>query len=316
MKKIIGSGFSLMLFSILLTGCKSTNAIAREPNQSSVDYQTFYDDLSPYGTWIDYAPYGNVWHPDISGDFRPYFTNGFWRYTTMGNMWMSGYNWGWAPFHYGRWVYDDFYGWLWVPGYEWSPGWVTWGMFDGFYGWAPILPWVNVGVGFGSWRPSSFYWNVVKQRDLYDHNIMNVAERREDVDGYVNRINIIKNFGTTRMHNQYYSKGPDRAQYEKSTGLKVEPAQIREISRPGENREVGNDVQVYRPTILHPQPQKSRRINTENIRPEMDNLNHTPVPHEQQMQNVRNLPEHVAPRESYDRGSRSRSSGGGRGGRY
>jgi len=33
-------------------------------------------------------------------------------------LWLDGasdYNWGWAPFHYGRWAYDPFYGWMWVP---------------------------------------------------------------------------------------------------------------------------------------------------------------------------------------------------------
>ena len=46
---------------------------------------------------------------------------------------------------------DDSYGWLWKPGYEWSPAWEL-GQFDNFYGWAPLMPGVNVGIAFDSWK--------------------------------------------------------------------------------------------------------------------------------------------------------------------
>jgi hypothetical protein len=42
---------------------------------TTVTYQTFYDELSPYGKWIDYPGYGYVWSP-AEPDFRPYYTNG------------------------------------------------------------------------------------------------------------------------------------------------------------------------------------------------------------------------------------------------
>src|SRR5690242_11279247 len=86
--------------------------------QGVITYQQFYDDLSPYGSWMDYQNYGYVWRPNISG-FRPYYSNGYWIYTNYGWTWVSNYSWGWAPFHYGRWVNDGIYGWMWIPGYEW-----------------------------------------------------------------------------------------------------------------------------------------------------------------------------------------------------
>src|SRR5436190_19445771 len=74
--------------------------------ETSVTYQTFYDDLSPYGEWINNPDYGYVWHPDVP-DFRPYSTGGHWIWTAeYGWMWASDVDWGWAPFHYGRWLYD------------------------------------------------------------------------------------------------------------------------------------------------------------------------------------------------------------------
>ena len=36
-------------------------------------------------------------------DFVPYTTAGHWVYDDD-YVWVSDYDWGWAPFHYGRWV--------------------------------------------------------------------------------------------------------------------------------------------------------------------------------------------------------------------
>src|SRR5688572_16631158 len=95
--------------SILLSACAQTRNI-QEPYEesyydepsSSISYQQFYDDLSPYGQWINNPEFGHVWVPRLSG-FRPYYSNGHWAYTNYGWTWVSNYNWGWAPFHYGRW---------------------------------------------------------------------------------------------------------------------------------------------------------------------------------------------------------------------
>src|SRR5690606_29836750 len=88
-----------------------------KPQQGvSISFQTFYNELSPYGNWISDPDYGYVWAPNVGNDFRPYYTNGRWAMTDYGNMWVSNYNWGWAPFHYGRWTHNPFYGWIWIPG--------------------------------------------------------------------------------------------------------------------------------------------------------------------------------------------------------
>jgi hypothetical protein len=83
----------------------------------NVSFQTFYDELSPYGQWIDYPEYGYVWRPDNRyNDFQPYRSGGHWVWSEYDSwLWVSDYEWGWAPFHYGRWIYDSYDGWLWVP---------------------------------------------------------------------------------------------------------------------------------------------------------------------------------------------------------
>ena len=89
------------------------------PNQTAqaqpgvtVSYQSFYDELSPYGQWVSDPQYGNVWVPSEGGDFRPYGSRGHWAMTDYGNTWVSSDPWGWACYHYGRWTYNSYYGWV------------------------------------------------------------------------------------------------------------------------------------------------------------------------------------------------------------
>src|SRR6478609_2910032 len=136
-------------------------------SQVSIDFQIFYDDLSPYGSWVLNSHYGYVWIPDVYQDFIPYGTNGHWVFTDIGWTWVSNYPWGWAPFHYGRWYYDYIYGWIWVPDYEWGPAWVVWRNYEGYYGWAPIGPGISINIAYGgSYNLPSNQWILVKDRDL------------------------------------------------------------------------------------------------------------------------------------------------------
>src|SRR4051794_24131367 len=64
-----------------------------------------YDQLAPYGHWFWLDPYGWVWSPtNVAYTWRPY-TDGNWVYTDAGWTWVSHAEWGWAPFHYGRWSF-------------------------------------------------------------------------------------------------------------------------------------------------------------------------------------------------------------------
>jgi len=106
----------------------------------AADIDVFWDALAPYGEWMDDAPWGWVWIPtSVPASWRPY-TNGSWALTDWGWTWDSNWDWGWAPFHYGRWVDDDTYGWMWIPGVDWGPAWVLWDEGDDWIGWAPLPP--------------------------------------------------------------------------------------------------------------------------------------------------------------------------------
>jgi hypothetical protein len=106
-------------------------------------YGQFETALAAYGSWVDDSTYGRVWVPAdsaVGGDFAPYATGGHWTLTEYGWTWASDWEWGWAPFHFGRWAVVAGFGWGWVPGTLWGPGWVSWRVGGGYAGWAALPP--------------------------------------------------------------------------------------------------------------------------------------------------------------------------------
>jgi hypothetical protein len=144
----------------------ASEAAAIDPNDAEetdpAALATFRPALQPYGTWYDDASYGTVWVPDqavVGSSFSPYLTGGHWAYTDEGYYWVSDYDWGWAPFHYGRWMWTDVYGWAWIPGARYAPAWVDWRYGMGYVGWGPMYPswyWRNGVVVYGTAAPTPF----------------------------------------------------------------------------------------------------------------------------------------------------------------
>jgi len=159
-------------------------------NQEYVDFQLFYNELSPYGHWVDYPGHGYVWIPQVSGGFAPYATNGYWVNTEYGWSWVSNYRWGWAPFHYGRWDLDNRLGWYWIPGNEWAPAWVSWRRGNGYYGWAPLGP--NMRGSYGGYRDVD-RWHFVRDRDFGSQDIHRRYVNRRDYGQIINNSSVINN---------------------------------------------------------------------------------------------------------------------------
>jgi len=156
--------------------------------QVSINFQIFYDNLSPYGNWVNNSNYGYVWIPEVSSGFTPYATNGYWVFTNVGWTWVSNYPWGWAPFHYGRWYNDPSDGWVWVPDNEWGPGWVSWRRSNDYYGWAPIGPGISFEIAYSSGYNLPYnQWTFVRDRDFGRTNITNYYINNS------NNVTIIKN---------------------------------------------------------------------------------------------------------------------------
>lgn len=117
----------------------------------------FYDELAPYGTWVEVPGYGRCWRPTISvwnHGWRPYADGGRWLWTDSGWYWYSDYSWGWAPFHYGRWTSHAHFGWVWVPDVHWGPAWVSWRSSSSYCGWAPLPPSARWVAGHGFYHNS------------------------------------------------------------------------------------------------------------------------------------------------------------------
>jgi len=216
--------------------------------------QVFYDELSPYGQWVDYPDYGYVWAPNAGPDFRPYATNGYWTYSDYGWTWVSNYNWGWAPFHYGRWFYDNNYGWMWMPGHEWAPAWVTWGSYGDYYCWAPIAPRIDVRSN-GGWTPPENSWNVVQRRRINQVNVntyivrTNAAVIRNVV--IINNINTNERVGGSKVNRRdpVYNRGPRINDVENVTNSRIQPVRINDNRKPGAQVVTNNQLNVYRPEI-------------------------------------------------------------------
>ena len=75
-----------------------------------------YEELDGYGDWVVDPIYGSVWVPQrLAIDWAP-FRFGYWTWVgPWGWTWIDDAPWGFAPCHYGRWVYRR-EGWGWVPG--------------------------------------------------------------------------------------------------------------------------------------------------------------------------------------------------------
>ncbi len=73
-------------------------------------------DLDRYGTWRVVPTYGSVWVPTaVQRDWTPYSTGSWTHDPSYGWTWVDTAPWGWAPYHYGRWVSVNGF-WAWAPG--------------------------------------------------------------------------------------------------------------------------------------------------------------------------------------------------------
>jgi hypothetical protein len=253
----------------------------QQVNYGAPSYQTFYDELSPYGSWIRYGDYNYVWCPAQGPDFTPYSTNGYWAYSEYGWTWVSNYNWGWAPFHYGRWMRDASIGWLWVPGNTWAPAWVTWGQYNGYYGWAPIGPNVN---NYDGYRPPVDQWCFVPKNYITDHEVYNHVVNHQNntviINNNVTNITIINNYNTYNSAN--FNAGPRRENVETATGHKVQPMTISVTNKPlpANQRVNNNNISIYRPAInTTVKSEPAHTVSVQNVKEVNATAIHGALPH-------------------------------------
>ena len=257
---IMKNVYLILAAGLFFTSCGPTTVIESDiyrpapapAPEVSVSYQSFYDQLSPYGNWISYPGYGYVWMPNAGTDFKPYATNGNWIYTEAGWTWSSNYSWGWAPFHYGRWFYENGYGWMWMPGNEWAPAWVSWRSGGDYYGWAPLGPRVSVDIALSSYEPPAHYWNFVPNRYMGNPVAHNYYVNETQNITIIHQTTIINNYSGTNRERYAYAPGPDVHEVSRVSGTQFTAVPIRQSNTP-EERVSGGQYVIYHPQV-HTEP--------------------------------------------------------------
>lgn len=238
----------MLVFAIILI-VNINIAKAQIQVNADVTFSVFHDNLIEYGRWVDNPTYGPVWIPDEE-NFVPYRTNGHWAYTDDGWTWVSDYDWGWAPFHYGRWNYDDSYGaYYWVPGYEWGPAWVSWRRSNDMYGWAPLSPGMTIGIGmsFGNEIPVNRWTFVNPQYITHPHINRYYVDQRSNVT-IINNTTIINNVHQNNYHTVVVG-GPRRSEVEHFTHSRINTYVVNNASRPSGAVINRNTINIYRPVV-------------------------------------------------------------------
>ncbi|MGC2321234.1 MAG: DUF6600 domain-containing protein, partial [Terriglobales bacterium] len=144
-----------------------------------------YEDLDDYGEWRDDPSYGHVWYPTQVGVGWAPYREGHWAWISpWGWTWVDDAPWGYAPFHYGRWV---------TVGNRW--GWVA-GPVDVVPVYAPALV-VFLGTG-GIGSGGNVGWFPLGPREVYvpSYRVSRV---------YINRVNVsnttVSNTTITNVYN-------------------------------------------------------------------------------------------------------------------
>jgi hypothetical protein len=159
-----------------------------------------YQDLDDHGSWRTVPDYGPVWVPrTVVAGWAPYHY-GHWVWVEpWGWTWVDDAPWGFAPFHYGRWVYVGY--WAWVPGPVavrpvYAPALVAWvggprfSMAVGFGGGVAGVAWFPLGpreVYVPAYRASPTYVNRVNVTNTTIVNNINVTNINTTNIRYVNR---------------------------------------------------------------------------------------------------------------------------------
>lgn len=163
-------------------------------------HMTGYQDLDSYGDWRPVPEYGSVWYPrSVADDWAPY-RFGRWAWVApWGWTWIDQSPWGFAPFHYGRWVIISGR-WAWVPGRQvarpvYAPALVGWIGSPGWsvsfsFGSAPAVGWFPLApreVYVPAYRYSPTYIRQINLNHVREVNIIDRAARSAPRETFAHR---------------------------------------------------------------------------------------------------------------------------------
>ena len=179
---VVGAGFSSLNYEQASSTSFDQWAFSRDERYRDIQSaryvstnMTGYEELDFHGEWIPDANYGNVWVPRVVPTGWAPYRDGQWRWVRpWGWTWVDRAPWGYAPFHYGRWVTIG-NRWCWWPGGHhvrpvWAPALVGFvggsnlsvsvGFGGPVVGWYPLAPWHHYRPHY---RHSPRYVTVINQ---------------------------------------------------------------------------------------------------------------------------------------------------------
>ena len=231
------------------------------------------EDLGRYGIWEESPEYGTVWYPNgVAANWEPY-RDGRWAWTSQwGWSWVDNAPWGFAPFHYGRWVQ---YGgrWAWTPGRlerrpSYAPALVQW---SGDHG--------RVAIGIGQIAP---------QRRVAPTHWMPLAPQQRYMPTHSNSPQYLERF---RWDRDVVRQVPHNERPVAFDPWRNEPRSVRpNWNEHNEQRGGRNEPTVQRPAMVAPapsfpmqapnvgNPNWERRDTNQGHRPDERQTNHQPTP--------------------------------------
>ncbi|ANB16956.1 DUF6600 domain-containing protein [Dokdonella koreensis] len=166
-----------------------------------------YADLDGYGSWSTDASYGAVWYPtSVSVGWAPY-RYGRWSWIDpWGWSWVDDAPWGFAPSHYGRWVYVGSR-WGWCPGPRhvrpiYAPALVG---FIGGRNWSLSISSGGGPVGWFPLGPRDVYvpWYRSSRNYFTNVNVTNIRNTTVINNTYIT--NVYNNYAAGRVGNLDYA---------------------------------------------------------------------------------------------------------------
>ncbi|MCE1165622.1 MAG: hypothetical protein LWX07_09505, partial [Bacteroidetes bacterium] len=169
-------------------------------------------------------------------------------FTTQGWVWISDYDWGWAPYHYGRWWFYAGYGWVWIPGRIWAPNWVCWRESGTYIGWYPVGPkiwWRNHEHAMVHNNVFVSYTNkwIFVDRKNFNEKITNEVRVRNNKEILQTSSRTVAN---RYDEGKFRYNGPDVKQISKSSGTNIEPKAITHTTETKNSRVDNEKVTTYR----------------------------------------------------------------------
>ena len=215
------------------------------------------EELANYGDWKDDPQYGHLWVPrQVETGWQPY-RRGHWGFVPpWGYTWIDDAPWGFAPFHYGRWV-SVRGSWGWVPvergvavdrAYRpvYSPAMVTFignpaALTVGIAGVKASVGWVPLGPGepWRPWYPHSD--NYVRQANIVNVNrtvITNITNTT-----VVNNVTYINQRSAVVVPQEAFAGGRPVAQ----AAVRIEPAALASPIEPARRATI---TQVLPPPVI------------------------------------------------------------------